>query len=113
MGADKMYTMWKHVAAHYASWDYIAAYEIMSEPRDKDVSPQAVHDFYEGACTAVHSVDSATPCMVGSTPYYKLWTFNDDIIISGNKNVIYTFDYFVPEAWNDYKHFKDIDSYPG
>jgi hypothetical protein len=67
------YTMWKHVAAHYASWDYIAAYEVMAEPRDKDASPALVRSFYVDACDAVQSVAPGTPCMVGPGPYYKLW----------------------------------------
>jgi hypothetical protein len=31
---NEFYEMWKYVAAHYKDKDYIAAYEIMSEPRD-------------------------------------------------------------------------------
>ena len=37
-----LYTAWRHVAAHYASWGNIAAYEVMAEPRDKTASPQVV-----------------------------------------------------------------------
>lgn len=96
---NMMFTMWKHIAARYSSWDYIAAYEILSEPRDKDASVDTVRGFYEEGCAAVHSIDSATPCMVGSPSYYKLWTFKDDIVFKTNKNVIYTFDYFVPDDW--------------
>jgi hypothetical protein len=91
--------MWKHVAAHYASWDYIAAYEIMSEPRDKSASPALVHDFYQGGCSAVHAVDPATPCMVGPGSYYKVYLFTEDIIIANDSNVIYTFDYFDPDKY--------------
>eukprot|EP01047_Picozoa_sp_COSAG01_P013920 COSAG01_NODE_666_length_14393_cov_8.519029_5_plen_566_part_00 len=89
-----MFTMWRHVAAHYASWERIAAYEIMAEPRDKGVSAAAVRDFYGGGCRAVREVDPATPCMVGPAPYYKLWTFDSSIVLD-IPNVIYTFDYFV------------------
>ena len=71
-----LYTAWEHVAAHYASWDYIAgrwiarsldhhpitplapsphlsAYEVLSEPRDKLANASAVRDFYDGGCQAV------------------------------------------------------------
>lgn len=32
---NMLYVAWEHIAAHYASWDYIAAYEVLAEPRDK------------------------------------------------------------------------------
>ena len=51
-----------------------------------------------GGCAAVHEVDPATPCMVGPGPYYKLWRFAPTMLLN-EKNVIYTFDYFVPEAF--------------
>jgi hypothetical protein len=54
-------TMWKHVAAHYASWPYIAAFEVLSEPRDKNVDATAVRNFYERACAAARSASPDTP----------------------------------------------------
>jgi hypothetical protein len=105
-------TMWKHVAAHYASWPYIAAFEVLSEPRDKTVSSAVVRNFYEQSCAAAQSSDPGTPCMVGPAPYYKLWNFDTDILLRSNPNVIYTFDYFTPD---DYVFGKgtSIPSYPG
>ena len=89
--------MWTHVASHYASFDRIAAYEILSEPRDKTISPSAVRAFYQAGCLAARAGDPATPCMVGNAPYYKLWKFiakdvglNDPLL---RNHVIYTFDY--------------------
>lgn len=79
--------------------DYLAAYEIMSEPRDKSLTGQQVREMYRGGCEAVQSIDPRTPCMVGSRNYYKLWTFNDDMYMEGLENIIYTFDYFVPDDW--------------
>lgn len=108
---NMMYTMWGHVANHYKSWDRIAAYEIMSEPRDKKATPTQVRDFYAGGCKATQAVDPSTPCMVGSTPYYKLWTFNSDVIIPDNPNVIYTFDYFDPDDWAFGRD--SVPQYPG
>jgi hypothetical protein len=99
------------VAAHYASWDYIAAYEVMAEPRDKAAAPAIVTEFYRGACNAVQVVDSHTPCMVGPGPYYKLWKFTPDILLLDNPNVIYTFDYFSPEAFVFGE--PSIPTYPG
>ena len=43
---SNMYVMWKTIAARYLSYDYIAAYEIMSEPRDKSATFSQIHDFY-------------------------------------------------------------------
>eukprot|EP00966_Prymnesium_polylepis_P108558 2513429-Prymnesium_polylepis.1 len=65
--------MWEHVAAHYAAFDRIAAYEILSEPRDKAIDADTVREFYEGGCAATRRGDVRTPCMVGNAPYYKLW----------------------------------------
>lgn len=97
---NMMYAAWRHVAAHYSSFDRIAAYELLSEPRDKTVGADAVRGFYEGACSAVRLADPRTPCMVGGAPYYKLWTFGDDVILKQHSNsVIYTFDYFDPDAF--------------
>ena len=62
---EQFLSMWKHVVSHYASWDYIAAYEVMAEPRDKLASPSTIRGFYQQACAAVHSVEKETPCMVG------------------------------------------------
>jgi len=93
------YAMWRHVAAHYASFDRIAAYEILSEPRDKTVEPSAVREFYQGGCAATQQVDPQTPCMVGNAPYYKLWNFGDETVLLNSSNVIYTFDYFNPDQF--------------
>lgn len=109
---QRMYAMWAHVAARYAGWDMVAAYEIMSEPRDKAATATQVRDFYAGGCAAVHAVDPATPCMVGSRDYYKLWTFvADEVIIPNDDNVVYTFDYFVPTMYS----FGEggVTTYPG
>ena len=40
------YMSWQTVVTRYKDWDYIAAYEILSEPRDKDVSANIVNEFY-------------------------------------------------------------------
>ena len=50
-------------------FERIAAYEILSEPRDKNVSAHTVRRFYAGGCSATRSVDPRTPCMVGAAPF--------------------------------------------
>ena len=96
---NMMFAMWRHVAARYASFDRIAAYEILSEPRDKAIGADVVRSFYEDGCAAVQSVDARTPCMVGNAPYYKLWTFGESMLLRNNRQVIYTFDYFEASAF--------------
>lgn len=94
---EMMYAMWAHVAEHYSTFERIAAYEILSEPRDKAIGSDVVNDFYAGGCAAVQAVDPRTPCIVGTRPYYKLYTVDENYLIKNNSNVIYTFDYFNPE----------------
>jgi hypothetical protein len=102
--------MWKYVAARYASWEWIAAYEPMSEPRVRDVPQTDVAKFYQNICTTIHSVDKPTPCMIGPAAYYKIWQLSPDILID-DPNVIYTFDFFLP--W-DYITEKDSTyTFPG
>lgn len=63
------YAMWRHVAAHYRSFDRIAAYELLSEPRDKTVGSAAVRGFYEGACATAHSADAPCHWMLYQLPH--------------------------------------------
>lgn len=35
--------------------------------------------------------------MVGGAPYYNLWNFNANTVLRNTSNVIYTFDYFLPQ----------------
>lgn len=99
--ANMALAMWRHVAAHYASFDRIAAYEILSEPRDKTIDAAKVRDFYESGCQAVQQADPRTPCLVGNAPYYKLWNLGEGALLRNNPpaGVIYTFDYFNPPAF--------------
>jgi len=94
--AQRFYTALAHVANHYKTWDYIGAYEPLSEPRVKDAQASVVTSFYAGACSSVQKADVGTPCLVGPRPYYNLNAFDDSIIIPDNRNVIYSFDYFNP-----------------
>ena len=96
---NMLFAAWTHIAQHYASFDNIAAYEILSEPRDKTISSQAVRDFYQGGCLAARAGDPTAPCMIGNAPYYKLWKFkaNQVGLLDKTIPVIYTFDYFTPD----------------
>ena len=51
------------------------------------------------AGAAAHSTDAPTPCLVGGAPYYKLWGFDESVLLRSTRNAIYTFDYFVPAAY--------------
>ena len=84
-----------HAHAHNHSCDHSAHVH-----RDKLATPAMVRDFYAGACAGAMAGDPHTPCMVGPGPYYKLWNFTTaHVLLGNNTNIIYTFDYFVPEAW--------------
>lgn len=52
--------------------DFIAGYEIMSEPRVRDVEPEIVRRFYADACAAARTKDPRTPCVVGPAPFYNV-----------------------------------------
>ena len=52
--ANRFYTAWNHVVQRYKSWDRIAAYEVLSEPRDQGVTPKQVQSFYYKACVGIH-----------------------------------------------------------
>eukprot|EP00051_Salpingoeca_urceolata_P012410 m.153817 g.153817 ORF g.153817 m.153817 type:complete len:427 (-) comp17482_c0_seq1:15-1295(-) len=95
---NQMMTMWRFVAGHFATWDGIAAYEIMSEPRSKIVPQAQVAALMQQGCAAVHTNDTA-PCVVGPAPYYKLWQYNATMLLVNDTNVVYTFDFFLPKLF--------------
>ena len=82
--------------------------------RVKAVNPAVVTGFYKGACQHLQSVDPGTPCLVGPRPYYNLNAFDKSILIPGNANVIYTFDYFQPDKYiGGPGHSSSVPTYPG
>eukprot|EP01084_Bolivina_argentea_P082941 150158_1 len=95
---EQYYSMWQYVANYFKDVDYIAAYEIMSEPRTKIVQQSVVRDFYAGACKLIHTVDPYTPCMIGPAPFYKPWMLNESLLIN-DTNTIYTVDFFIPNEY--------------
>jgi hypothetical protein len=70
---------------------HIATYEILSEPRDKNVSASDHNAFEVAGCGATQapSVDPSTPCMVAAAT-----SFDESVILPSNKNVLNTFDCF-------------------
>ena len=96
---QKFMVMWQHLVQRYKSWDMIAAYEVLSEPRVDKSQAAAVNKFYYEACTNVQKLDPDTPCMIGPTSYYHIFAMNDSAYVKGLENVIYTFDYFMPEKY--------------
>jgi len=92
---QKYYAMWSWMAERYSTWERIAGYEIMSEPRTKDAAPERVASFMRGGCDAVHRGDRRALCVVGPAPYYKAWNFDERVILDRD-NVLYTYDFFVP-----------------
>jgi hypothetical protein len=98
----KFYEMWRYVSSAFAHTDRIAGYEIMSEPRTRNVGQKTVMEFMAGGCDAVHEADPRALCVVGPAPYYKIWMLEDDnaIKLPGNrKNIMYTFDFFIPRGF--------------
>ena len=58
---------WTTIADRYKSFEMIAGYEILSEPRVQpdQVPIEQVREFYEELITSVQRVDARTPIFVG------------------------------------------------
>ena len=107
--------MWRVVASRYRSYDMIAAYEILSEPRvrPEDVSSQTIRNFYDAAVAAIQEVDARTPCIVGPAPFYSRSDLAG-VLLPNRQRVIYTFNFFVPKAYVDGESKSSSDtSFPG
>ena len=99
--ARKYRALWAFLARELRDEPFVAGVEVMSEPRNKAVAQETVARFYEGVCAAVHRVDNRMPCVVGPTPYYKVWQLNGSMILrdgdgSPMKGIVYTFDFYDP-----------------
>jgi hypothetical protein len=98
----QFYAMWRFLGSRYASFDRIAAYEILSEPRmippGGNLGP-TLSEFYEAGCAAVHASDPRTPCLVGPAKIYNIYNVTEGMPTLRNKNVIYTADFFEPFAY--------------
>ena len=107
----KFYAMWAWVADRYKYTDRIAGYEVMSEPRTKEVPQWSVRDVLRGACDAVHAADPRSLCVVGPRPYYKLWELGDEVLQPAGSNTLYTFDFFVPKDFVMSDTAKQVERY--
>ena len=100
---NRFVRMWQQVAARYRSFDGIAAYEVLSEPRvrpsDGDGVAESVRSFYAAACAAVHAEDPRTPCMIGAAPYYRSTSLQDVFLADATGPMIYAFNFFSPKAY--------------
>ena len=113
--AARYRTLWGFLARELKDMPMIAGLEPMSEPRDKMVSQQVVRGFYEGVCARIAMVDNRMPCVVGPTPFYKVWMLNSSFVLrtTGGRpmeNIVYTFDFFDP--WDFVTSDKGSLSYP-
>ena len=103
---------WTTIADRYKSFEMIAGYEILSEPRvqPNQVPIEQVREFYEELITSVQRVDARTPIFVGPAPFYSRANLNG-IHMPSKHNIIYNFNFFVPRPY-----VQQIDtslSYPG
>lgn len=104
--AEMFAVMWRHVAARYKGWDNIAGYELLAEPRiqfgsrsDAVSFQKRLTDFYATLCRVTQSEDRGAACVVGPASYYNINLFNEGLLMPPGLPVIYTFDYFQPEAY--------------
>lgn len=95
--ADQMVAMWRFLAKRYANTDFIAGYEVMSEPRTEGVD--IVHPFQQRACDAVKSADPMAICFVGPAKFYDRLNLGPRWLIQNNSQVIYAVNFFVPKLW--------------
>jgi hypothetical protein len=105
--------MWSTVAARCKHFDFVAGYEVLSEPRVKPdkVPDDVVRSFYTSACTAVLRADPRTPCIIGAAPFYDRSRL-ESVVLSGFHNqIIYNFNFFVPRAYVDASN-KLANQYP-
>ena len=99
--AARYRALWAHLTRELMHMPMLMGIEPMSEPRNKQIMQSSVRGFYEGVCGAIASVDPRMGCVVGPTPYYKVWQLNSTMLLrtpSGRPmdSIIYTFDFFDP-----------------
>lgn len=95
---SRFISMWAEVAKLCKSLDMVAGYEIMSEPRVRDVPAEVVRNFYQEACHTVQKEDPRTPCVVGAAPFYSIHGL-EGALMSNLPNAIYSFNFFIPRKF--------------
>jgi hypothetical protein len=86
--------VWQFLVQRYASLPYVAAYEILPEPRATGVTNAAVREFYESIIPSIRALDARTPIVVGPNDAYNLHDLEDAFSTVDDK-LIYTGDYFI------------------
>ena len=79
--------LWRFLASRYRSWDNVAGFEVLSEPRT-ELPASAVHAYQERACEAVWSSDPLTACVVGPTKFYDRYDLGKEYLLPGKPRVI-------------------------
>ena len=90
--------MWAAVAERYKSFEMIAGYEIMSEPRVDASYRSRVQSFYAEACNVVWAYDNA-PCFVGPAPFYDRVNLEHVLLPNTQNRVVYNFNFFTPKGF--------------
>jgi uncharacterized protein YndB with AHSA1/START domain len=86
--------VWQFLVQRYRDLPYLAAYEILPEPRATGVTNTAVREFYESIIPAIRALDARTPIVVGPNDAYNLHDLEDAFSTVDDK-LIYTGDYFI------------------
>ncbi|HEX4418042.1 MAG TPA: cellulase family glycosylhydrolase [Kofleriaceae bacterium] len=95
---QKFIEVWQFLVQRYRNVPYIAAYEILPEPRPTGVSNASVRAFYDSIIPSIRALDARTPIVVGPNNAYNLHDL-DDAYTTIDNNLIYTGDYFIfPDA---------------
>lgn len=122
-GADdkaQFVEVWKTVVKEFSNDPYIAAYEILPEPRpthlvDGEEAPFSNDDvraFYDSIIPEIRALDKRTPIVVGPNDAYNPRLLQDAITDADpTGNVIYTADYFIYDDGNTEARIKPIDDF--
>ncbi len=91
---QKFIEVWRFLVQRYQQTPYIAAYEILPEPRADGVTDQQIRDFYAEVIAAIRTIDQVTPVIVGPGDAYDLRKL-ESAYTTVDPNVVYTGDYFI------------------
>jgi hypothetical protein len=86
--------VWQFLVERYRDRPFLAAYEILPEPRPPGVSDAAVKDFYDGIIPVIRALDPRTPIVVGPNDAYSLNRLAA-AHTTVDANIIYTGNYFI------------------
>lgn len=105
---QKFVEVWQFLVNRYANTPYIAAYEILPEPKPPAVGDEGVRQFYESIIPVLRRIDPHTPIVVGPTDGYnlnRLAAAHSTV----DSQIIYTGDYFIFD--NTLSRMADIDNF--